>query len=91
MLDVLNNFNSQAIASFILNDQENLKVSFRKISEWQRIHFVDMIPDHIKTIWDYGLQSDAYYIKLSGAGGGGFFLGFSQNDSSELPQKHINI
>jgi mevalonate kinase len=90
-LEALNKYNEQAISAFILNDQNNLRECFKKISHWQRTHFVEMIPDSIKSIWDKGLQSDEYYLKLSGAGGGGFFLGFSQSEDSELKEKCITL
>jgi mevalonate kinase len=32
-----------------------------------------------KQIWLAGLSSDVYKLKLCGAGGGGFILGFAQN------------
>jgi len=86
-LKVLNEFNEQAISAFILNDQSNLHACFKNISHWQRVHFTEMIPDHIKKVWDKGLESDDYYIKLSGAGGGGFFLGYSQRKNLDLEEK----
>jgi len=33
-----------------------------------------MIPADIKPLWQKGLEDDSYYFKLSGAGGGGYFL-----------------
>jgi mevalonate kinase len=37
----------------------------------------DWIPSEIQTIWQAGLDTGAYQMKLCGAGGGGFFLVFS--------------
>ena len=88
-LKVLNEYNAQAISAFILNDHNNLRECFKKISHWQRIHFVEMIPDAIKAIWDKGLQSGDYYIKLSGAGGGGFFLGWTDEGFLNNPQNNF--
>jgi mevalonate kinase len=35
-----------------------------------------MIPDEILELWNKGIQSDLFSLKLCGAGGGGFMLGF---------------
>ena len=38
-----------------------------------------MIPDKYKDIWLKGINSNAYYLKLCGSGGGGYILGFTKN------------
>ena len=43
-----------------------------------------MIPDDINKIWEKGLNEYQYSLKLCGAGGGGFFLGFANNQSTIL-------
>lgn len=37
----------------------------------------DFIPTPFRTAWKEGLQSHQYYLKLCGAGGGGFLIGYS--------------
>lgn len=74
-LQQLEKLNTQAISAMILGDKTNLLSCFRSISQLQRDHFEEMIPLQIKKIWDHGLKSGLYALKLSGAGGGGFFLG----------------
>jgi mevalonate kinase len=39
--------------------------------------FSEMIPEKFKRIWENGIQSGTYSLKLCGSGGGGFILGFS--------------
>ena len=39
--------------------------------------FQSMIPKNVKVIWEAGLNSSEYYLKLCGAGGGGYFLVYS--------------
>jgi mevalonate kinase len=41
-----------------------------------------MIPDSIRPVWEQGLKSGAYTLKLCGAGGGGFLLGIAQNTAT---------
>lgn len=50
------------------------KNDMHKISEFQFDHFQEMIPNHIAKLWHAGLKSKKYFMKLSGAGGGGYFL-----------------
>jgi mevalonate kinase len=38
-----------------------------------------MIPKNFQTIWRDGLISEEYYLKLCGAGGGGFLLGMASD------------
>ena len=38
-----------------------------------------MIPDNFKKLWKEGIDSNSYYLKLCGSGGGGFILGFTEN------------
>jgi mevalonate kinase len=36
------------------------------------------IPSKVKKIWQEGLDTKSFYMKLCGAGGGGFFLIYSE-------------
>ena len=36
-----------------------------------------MIPESCRNSWETGLNDDSYYLKLCGAGGGGFVLVFT--------------
>ena len=38
-----------------------------------------MIPKLYADLWQEGLKYEGYYLKLCGAGGGGFLLGITQN------------
>ena len=38
-----------------------------------------MIPDSFHDIWLRGIESNEYYLKLCGSGGGGFMLGFTRD------------
>ena len=56
---------------------EDLKELFRELSKWQLENFLPMIPDEVRPIWEEGLNTAAYSLKLCGSGGGGFFLGYT--------------
>ena len=38
-----------------------------------------MIPKLYRQLWKDGIESNAYYLKLCGSGGGGFILGFTED------------
>ena len=56
------------------------KKSFHDISRLQYLYFSKMIPESIKNLWLKGLETKEYFMKLCGAGGGGYFITFSDND-----------
>jgi mevalonate kinase len=46
-----------------------------------------MIPDNFKHVWQEGLKSNDYNMKLCGSGGGGFLLGFT----TDLDKAHASF
>jgi mevalonate kinase len=36
-----------------------------------------MIPNDYHSLWQKGIDTNAYYLKLCGSGGGGYILGFA--------------
>ena len=38
-----------------------------------------MIPAQFHGLWKKGLETNAYYLKLCGSGGGGYVLGFTKD------------
>jgi mevalonate kinase len=46
------------------------------LSHLQFASFEEMIPPNIRAIWAHGLETREFALKLCGAGGGGFFLGY---------------
>jgi mevalonate kinase len=71
----------QCIDTFLKGDLNRLFGSFKKLSIFQRDHFGPMIPPLFKDVWQRGLESDEFYLKLCGAGGGGFLLGMTRDFS----------
>ncbi len=59
-----------------------------KISSLQADYMHEFIPPAFRELWRRGLDSGDFYLKLCGAGGGGFILGFCKN--WELAQLSIN-
>ena len=57
-----------------MSQSANLKSIMAQISQLQFNFFQHMIPDSVRENWKAALESERYYMKLSGAGGGGCFL-----------------
>lgn len=49
--------------------------SFEKLSRFQLENLDFLIPKTVQEYWRKGLESKEYFMKLCGAGGGGYFLG----------------
>ena len=68
-----------AISALLENEEEQFFEQLKIVSTIQLNYFKPMIlPEHIP-IWQNGLESNLYTLKLCGAGGGGYMLGFSKS------------
>ncbi len=52
--------------------------NLHRVSRFQFNHFHPMIPSTVKDFWRQNLDNEDVAIKICGAGGGGFMLGFSK-------------
>ncbi len=71
--------NNSSISNLLSGNFDSLLKDTKQISQFTFDNFKPMIPDSIKNIWEQGLQTDSYYLKLCGSGGGGMMLGFTDN------------
>jgi len=65
------------IHDFLHGDAKSLYKNVKKLSKVVLKHFKPMIPDNFHQIWKEGIQTNDYYLKLCGSGGGGYILGFT--------------
>lgn len=72
--------NDETIALLLENDKEAFIQSFAELSKLQLAIFSDIIPRNIQKLWLDGVESEQFYMKLCGAGNGGFFLIFNPYD-----------
>lgn len=72
-------FANNCIQAFLDGDKETLFAYLKLLSKFQFEHFKPMIPHLFNKLWKKGLDTGEYYLKLCGAGGGGYILGFTQN------------
>ncbi|MBI1222450.1 MAG: mevalonate kinase [Bacteroidetes bacterium] len=70
-------YNDECIKSFLQGDYKPLFKSLKKLSKLALDNFTPMIPDLFHKLWQQGIDTNAYYLKLCGSGGGGFILGFT--------------
>lgn len=70
---------NEAIAAFLAQNSTVLFEAVHHISLFQQRFFPESIPLSFQNIWLEGLRSDVFKLKLCGAGGGGFILGFSRD------------
>ena len=72
-------YNDAAIESFLNRDVKPLLSNVKQLSKVLLDNFNPMIPDHFRKLWQDGIDSNDYYLKLCGSGGGGFILGFTED------------
>lgn len=77
--DVLLPITNGCITSFMEGNVNSLFEFFRQLSDFQYRHFTPMIPKLYQDLWKRGLDDGLFYLKLCGAGGGGFILGMTKN------------
>lgn len=72
-------YNDACIQSFLKGEVKSLLHNIKDLSKLVLENFSPMIPSHFHKAWEDGIQSNAYYLKLCGSGGGGFVLGFTRD------------
>lgn len=72
-------YNDASIEAFLNKDGKSLLSNVKDLSKIVLEHFKPMIPKVYHKLWQDGIDSNAYYLKLCGSGGGGFILGFTEN------------
>lgn len=72
-------YNDASINAFLNNEGKSLLKNVKALSKVLFEHFQPMIPKLYRQLWKDGIESNAYYLKLCGSGGGGFILGFTED------------
>lgn len=83
-LDSFISYNVQAITALLESNIKELDNLMYSISKWQYLNLSEMIPNQIKETWLEGIESKKYYMKLCGAGGGGHYFIYKENDQVNL-------
>ena len=72
-------YNDASINAFLNNEGKSLLKNVKALSKVILENFQPMIPKLYRQLWKDGIESNAYYLKLCGSGGGGFILGFAED------------
>ena len=67
------------VDDFLKGDMKSLFKNTKQLSKVVLNNFKPMIPAQFHELWKKGLETNDYYLKLCGSGGGGYILGFTEN------------
>ena len=67
------------VENFLQGDMKSLFSNTKKLSKVVLNNFKPMIPEQFHNVWQNGIDTNDYYLKLCGSGGGGYILGFTQD------------
>ncbi|GAB1855830.1 mevalonate kinase [Flavobacteriaceae bacterium MHTCC 0001] len=67
------------VDDFLKGDIKSLFRNTKQLSKIVLNHFKPMIPKQFHELWKNGIETNDYYLKLCGSGGGGYILGFTED------------
>ncbi|WP_298477524.1 mevalonate kinase [uncultured Maribacter sp.] len=67
------------VEDFINGNVKSLFGNLKQLSHVVLDNFKPMIPSKFHHLWKKGIETNDYYLKLCGSGGGGYILGFTQD------------
>jgi mevalonate kinase len=67
------------VDNFLEGDFKTLFGNIKHLSNVVLENFKPMIPKQFHEIWKNGIETNDYYLKLCGSGGGGYILGFTED------------
>ena len=67
------------VDDFLKGDIKSLFSNTKQLSKIVLNNFKPMIPKQFHELWKKGLETNDYYLKLCGSGGGGYVLGFTED------------
>ena len=87
-------YSDNCVEHFLKGDVKSLFGDLKRLSKTVLTHFKPMIPEQFHSLWKIGIDTNAYYLKLCGSGGGGYILGFTEDISkaqSVLKDHHLEV
>ena len=72
-------YTDACVENFLGGDIKSLFANTKKLSKVVLNNFKPMIPEQFHSIWQNGIDTNDYYLKLCGSGGGGYILGFTED------------
>ncbi|MDT8347601.1 MAG: mevalonate kinase [Flavobacteriaceae bacterium] len=85
-------YTDTCVDDFLSGNISSLFSNVKKLSGVVLDHFKPMIPEQFHTLWKRGIETNEYYLKLCGSGGGGYILGFTEKlDKAKETLKDYNF
>ena len=72
-------YTDACVENFLKGDVKTLFTNTKELSKVVLSHFKPMIPEQFHQVWQKGIDTNDYYLKLCGSGGGGYILGFTED------------
>lgn len=72
-------YTDACVENFLGGDMKSLFANTKQLSKVVLNNFKPMIPEQFHGIWQSGIDTNDYYLKLCGSGGGGYILGFTED------------
>lgn len=72
-------YTDACVENFLGGDMKSLFSNTKKLSKVVLNNFKPMIPEQFHGVWQNGIDTNDYYLKLCGSGGGGYILGFTED------------
>jgi mevalonate kinase len=72
-------FSDNCIKAFLKGEAQELFTNLKELSNVLLQWLSPMIPRKFRKLWRKGIETEAYYLKLCGSGGGGYILGFTED------------
>jgi len=72
-------YTDKCVENFLHGDVKNLFQNTKELSKVVLNNFKPMIPEQFHKVWQHGIDTNDYYLKLCGSGGGGYILGFTED------------
>jgi len=72
-------YTDACIHDFLHGNVSSLFFNVKNLSKLVIRYFKPMIPTPFHKIWEQGIKTNHYYLKLCGSGGGGYILGFAED------------
>jgi mevalonate kinase len=72
-------YTDACVENFLGGDMKSLFKNTKQLSKVVLNNFKPMIPEAFHGIWQRGIDTNDYYLKLCGSGGGGYILGFTED------------
>ena len=87
-------FSDNCIKAFLKGEAQEMFENLKELSALALSYLSPMIPRRFRKIWKRGLDTQSYYLKLCGSGGGGYLLGFAEDldkAQAELHEHELKI